>query len=144
VSITRQNYSRKIIEAQLQQHEVSTLPLPVPFALPRLDNSFDWAKYRARAGWGNGYVAVPPGHPWHGSHYADIDVSVHGGLTYSGKAGGFNAPSPTGLEGWWVVGFDTGHDWDSIEVWPEEAVWQETLALHLQALQALPYRGTYR
>lgn len=30
-----------------------------------------------------GYVRVPPDHPWAGKHYDDIDVAVHGGLTFS-------------------------------------------------------------
>lgn len=29
-----------------------------------------------------GYVGVPPGHPWHGARYDDLDVGVHGGLTF--------------------------------------------------------------
>ena len=46
-----------------------------------------------------GYVAVPPGHPWHGRDTADLEaVEVHGGITYSAPAGG----------AWWV-GFDCGH-----------------------------------
>lgn len=30
-----------------------------------------------------GYVAIPAGHPWYGSHYRDLDALVHGGLTFS-------------------------------------------------------------
>lgn len=30
-----------------------------------------------------GYVGVPPGHPYHGKDYDDVDVDVHGGLTYA-------------------------------------------------------------
>ncbi|MDQ5841188.1 MAG: hypothetical protein M3537_08625 [Chloroflexota bacterium] len=29
-----------------------------------------------------GYAAVPPGHPYHGADYSDLEVEVHGGLTY--------------------------------------------------------------
>src|SRR5580765_2676048 len=29
-----------------------------------------------------GYVGVPPSHPWYGMDYNDVDVEVHGGLTY--------------------------------------------------------------
>lgn len=47
-----------------------------------------------------GYVAVPPGHPWHGKHYDDINASVHGGLTYADDGD---------HESTWVVGFDCGH-----------------------------------
>jgi hypothetical protein len=48
----------------------------------------------------NGYVRIPKGHPWHGLGYDDIDVRVHGGLTYS--------------EGDWI-GFDCLHLGD---YWP--------------------------
>ena len=30
-----------------------------------------------------GYVTVPAGHPCEDKHYDDVDVRVHGGLTYS-------------------------------------------------------------
>ena len=30
-----------------------------------------------------GYVGVGPGHPSHGVHYDNVDVSVHGGLTFA-------------------------------------------------------------
>ena len=30
-----------------------------------------------------GYTRIPPGHPWHGKDYDDIDVDVHGGLTFA-------------------------------------------------------------
>lgn len=29
-----------------------------------------------------GYIAVPSGHPWYGQDYNDLNVRVHGGLTY--------------------------------------------------------------
>ena len=31
----------------------------------------------------NGYVAVPAGHPAFGKDYNDVDIDVHGGLTYA-------------------------------------------------------------
>lgn len=34
-------------------------------------------------GWGNGYVLIPEDSPLHGKDYNDIDVDVHGGLTFS-------------------------------------------------------------
>ncbi len=51
----------------------------------------------------NGYVRVPEGHPWHGLDYfhEDIDVAVHGGLTYGS------------VDGW--IGFDCLHYGDR---WP--------------------------
>ena len=34
-------------------------------------------------GWGNGYVLIPQDHQLHGKDYSDIDIYVHGGLTFS-------------------------------------------------------------
>ena len=40
-------------------------------------------KFTFDCGWGNGYVLIPEGHPLHGTHYNNINVDVHGGLTFS-------------------------------------------------------------
>ena len=56
-----------------------------------------------------GYLGVPKSHPWFGKDYNDLDVEVHGGLTYANGAPDF--PYATGLEIWWV-GFDCGHFMD--------------------------------
>lgn len=39
--------------------------------------------HRSHLGAWCGYVAVPPGHLWHGVNYEDIPAIVHGGLTYA-------------------------------------------------------------
>jgi len=86
-------------------------------------------------GWGNGYVLVPEGHPYHGVSYEDIhSVSVHGGLTYSGRITHetiTNQGLPYKLEhiGMWAFGFDTAHCYDTLEKWPKEAVMEETMRL---------------
>jgi len=49
-----------------------------------------------------GYVGLPKEHPDHGKFYDDIDVDVHGGLTFSG----YWEKEHDGL---WYVGFDCGH-----------------------------------
>ena len=36
-------------------------------------------------GWGNGYVLLPPEHPWNGKDYDSIYCNIHGGLTYTEK-----------------------------------------------------------
>jgi hypothetical protein len=68
-----------------------------------------------------GYLGVPPGHPWHGKDYGELDVRVHGGLTYGEKC--MEDPRPdrervchVPLEGesddvWWL-GFDCHHACD--------------------------------
>jgi hypothetical protein len=91
-------------------------------------------------GWGNGYVIIPKGHPDHGKDYDDIEVDVHGGLTFS-KALEDLKDWPCGdaigeaEEGGWVVGFDTAHSGDTIENWPKEEVEKETIRL-MEQLQA--------
>lgn len=80
-------------------------------------------------GWGNGYVLVPDGHEFHGKSYYDIDVSVHGGLTFSevisqGDDFGWR-------QGHWI-GFDTAHYGDNLKRWPKSAVFEETMMLFNQ------------
>ena len=58
-----------------------------------------------------GYIAIPQGHPWHGSGYDDIDVQVHGGLTYAQPRDTFGPEAPVGS---WVLGFDCCHAGDGI------------------------------
>lgn len=74
--------------------------------------------------WGNwcGYVAVPPGHPWHGQPREVPDVIVHGGLTYAAPCTDDDQPeveqicchvsAPGGPDDVWWFGFDCihGHD----------------------------------
>ena len=68
-------------------------------------------------GWGNGYVIMPKGHKLHGVDYNDINVEVHGGLTYSElitkqmleEAGGLTSDDL----GCWIIGFDTCHAGDN-------------------------------
>jgi len=81
-------------------------------------------------GWGNGYVAVPKGHPWYGMNDGDINANVHGGLTYTDLGGDY-----------WVVGFDTCHLDDTPELWPMEAVVAETRQLMEQAIKACSSEG---
>jgi hypothetical protein len=67
-----------------------------------------------------GYVAVPPGHPYYEKDYDDVDVEVHGGLTYADKCregadpseGICHVPLPGRPEDVWWLGFDCAHLWD--------------------------------
>jgi len=71
-------------------------------------------------GYANGYVAVPPEHPMYGKGYDEVNVSIHGGLTFSEKKSNINNPEwwenveKLGFtedvpEDYWVFGFDTCH-----------------------------------
>lgn len=84
-------------------------------------------------GWGNGYVVIPKGHPLHGKDYDDINVSVHGGLTFgiSAKELDWEELTEEDKEGW-VVGFDTAHGDDSSSNWPKQRVVKETKRLAKQ------------
>jgi hypothetical protein len=61
-----------------------------------------------------GYVAVPPGHPLHSRDYDDVNIAVHGGLTYGGPCRGAicHVPEPGEADNVWWLGFDCGHHLD--------------------------------
>jgi hypothetical protein len=52
-----------------------------------------------------GYVRVPPTHPTHGKGYDDIEVGVHGGLTFAQME---PCTEHEDGQGWWF-GFDCAH-----------------------------------
>lgn len=86
-----------------------------------------------------GYVAVAPGHPWHGVEYGAIDPSpaVHWGLTYSDRCQAGGKICHVAREGeaddvWWV-GFDCAHSGDISPSY-----------LHLPYLQHIGFDGVYR
>jgi hypothetical protein len=63
-----------------------------------------------------GYVAVPPGHPAHGTDYSGMYdcTEVHGGLTYSNSCEGTvcHVPEPGQPDNVWWFGFDCAHGED--------------------------------
>lgn len=69
-----------------------------------------------------GYAGVYPGHPLHGKDYDDLEVEVHGGLTFAdvcreGKdegSGICHIPEPGTPEHVWWFGFDCAHCFDFI------------------------------
>jgi hypothetical protein len=85
----------------------------------------EWEVTKNGLGYRCGYVRVPAGHPWHGKDYDDVDVEVHGGLTFAepdtdcGKGGEDNA--------WWL-GFDCAHLGDAKDpdlLTPEQRRYEE-------------------
>lgn len=81
-----------------------------------------------QGGWGNGYVAVPKGHPCYGMDYDNIhstyDIDVHGGITWSNN---HIQDQPAETIGMWILGFDTLHFGDDESKWPDgDAVMRET------------------
>jgi len=75
---------------------------------------YEWEVTSNGIGYRCGYVRMPPGHPWYGKGYDDIDPypDVHGGLTFAepdfhcGKGGADDA--------WWL-GFDCAHAGDAAD-----------------------------
>ena len=66
-----------------------------------------------------GYVAVPPGHPWHGLAIDDLSrhVHAHGGINYAAPCQGddvCHVPDAGESDHIWWVGFDCGHGFDLI------------------------------
>ena len=58
-----------------------------------------------------GYVGVTANHPYYGKYYGEIDIDVHGGLTYSDHCNGeicHKAKEGEPDELYWL-GFDCGH-----------------------------------
>lgn len=100
--------------------------------------------YGINCGTHNGYAAVPPGHPYYGLNYDDLNgkpINVHCGLTYSDKVGdlaylpGFlmvKGELPDEFSNWWCFGFDTCHYGDNKTNWGSGRVIAETLNLIYQ------------
>ncbi len=68
-----------------------------------------------------GYVAVPPGHPWHGLNDSSVydlpedkQPSAHGGVTYAERCQGTicHVPAPGEPDDVWWLGFDAAHSGD--------------------------------
>lgn len=87
------------------------------------DTGLDCLIVRNRGGALCGYVGVPVEHPAFGQDYNDVDVHVHGGLTYAdtcqqeGEAGEpsggiCHVPLPGRPHEIYWLGFDCAHAWD--------------------------------
>lgn len=108
----------------------------------KLSSTFPMMSAGHGVGYANGYVAVPKDHPFFGMGYDDVDVDIHGGLTFAAPGNNIikDLPETEVLEGclydlnedWWVFGFDTCHYMDNLDNWPREAVIDETLNLKKQ------------
>lgn len=77
-------------------------------------------------GYANCYVRVPEDHPYYGldMEQANEVLSAHGGITYTGLD----------EDGWWILGFDTGHWGDKVRC-TEEWCKRETMDLYQQTLE---------
>jgi hypothetical protein len=61
-----------------------------------------------------GYVGVPREHLHYGKGWDDVNVDVHGGLTYASPCSGHicHVPKPGETEDVWWFGFDCAHAFD--------------------------------
>lgn len=80
---------------------------------------------RTRAGALCGYVGIPSTHRLHGADYDDVDVDVHGGLTFSDLCdedrpeGICHVPLPGRDPNVWWLGFDCAHAFDVMPAFEE-------------------------
>ena len=69
-------------------------------------SDFEWMTVHNGIGYRCGYVRVPVNHPWHGKHYDDLSVDIHGGLTFAEPDKPCDGNRPDNA--WWL-GFDCAH-----------------------------------
>lgn len=107
------------------------------------ENALNFLSEFDNEGYANGYVAVPPEHPWYRKSLDDVEdlIDVHGGVSFAGKSDyccdfedleTINDDSNTIPLGWWVFGFDTLHWGDNLKNWSKENCIAETLRLKQQ------------
>lgn len=83
-------------------------------------SGLDCLALRQHGGFWCGYVAMPPGHPWHGADFDDVKVVVHGGLTFAApcmtegdhRERVCHLVLPGDPDDVWWLGFDSAHGGD--------------------------------
>ena len=75
----------------------------------------------------NGYLVIDDKtHPWFGKEFDEIDIEVHGGLTFSREVTEELISLYKELTsediGSWIIGFDTAHLYDTYDQWPDKEV----------------------
>ena len=100
-------------------------------------------------GWGNGYVLLPPEHPFFYNYDIEEYVHVHGGITYNEFykpeyykdilnnnkiIGNLNLDNYNKFSGYRIVGFDTSHFGDTLQTCTYNFVMNETQYLLDQCL----------
>jgi len=102
------------------------------------DTGLDCLIVRGGSGALCGYVGVPQGHPYYKKDYDDVDVNIHGGLTFSGLCDESGDPSKgicheecdaANNDVWWL-GFDCAHLGDlspayKTEIWFGDEVYRD-------------------
>jgi len=75
----------------------------------------------------NGYLVIDDkNHPWFGKEFDEIDIEVHGRLTFSSEVTEELISLYKELTsediGSWIIGFDTAHLYDTYDQWPDKEV----------------------
>jgi hypothetical protein len=93
-------------------------------------NSPELVHLKFEHGWGNGYVLLPKYHPFYGKDYDEINIIVHGGLTFGDYFdkntflkwikdkdifGDITVDNYEKFHDYWMIGFDTGHYGDTVD-----------------------------
>lgn len=90
-----------------------------------------------------GYVEIPMGHALHGRHYDNVDISVHGGWTYS-ECACDDYPVITDNKSWWI-GFDCAHCGDGQDLDLIKKCGDDTFLNHFIEMQlTFPSSGEIR
>ena len=98
-----------------------------------------WKRDPSFGGWGNGYIAIPEGHPWHGIEYDEIPIA---GLTYSQYAeeNKHSKMNNKIKHNDWLIGFDTFRSYESNLT--KEDVKQRTLEIIKELEELAPVAKT--
>lgn len=91
-----------------------------------------WLEGVTHHGWGCGYIAVPSSHPWFNKTDTELEITIHGGVTWA--ASHLPQYQPNGL---WYIGFDTMHGGDTKENCPKSYCEEQVLSLKQQAINAI-------
>lgn len=87
-----------------------------------------------------GYVGVPEGHPAHGKGYNDVDIDVHGGLTYAAECHGHICHKTEGGDHVWWFGFDCAHSRDLVPSFTS-TIYKEIIGRESIMIQDSTYRN---
>lgn len=89
---------------------------------------------RVIQGWGRGYVVIPEGNVLHGLETIDLDIDVHGGVTWSASARNTSNTPEWVKDTDWIIGFDTSHGGNNPKYHDREYVELQTNKLMIELL----------
>lgn len=87
---------------------------------------------RVVQGWGRGYVVIPKGNVLHGLGTIDLDLDVHGGVTWAESARITSSVPEWVKDTDWIIGFDTSHGGNNPKHHNKEYVEHQTNGLLIE------------